>query len=110
MNKIWEKLKPYLDKLMKALPSGNVQDSMRIVFAYGALLFAIAFCLLAAWIWNGMKAGHFDVNQMLAFFSAATGAGPVAAVTFLAVFLVDKNKDGRPDAAEQRALKGGEEK
>lgn len=50
MSKIWEKVKPYLDKLMNVLPAGNTQDSMRIVFAYGALLFVIAFCLMAAWL------------------------------------------------------------
>lgn len=95
-NKIVEKVKSYI-------PKSRAQDSMKIVIAYGLLIFVIALAFMASWIYSGIKTGNFDIDIMLRFFSAATAPGPVAAITFLSVFLVDKNGDGRPDAAEDRA-------
>lgn len=95
-NKIVEKVKSYI-------PKSKAQDSMKIVIAYGLLIFVIALAFMASWIYSGIKTGNFDIDIMLRFFSAATAPGPVAAVTFISVFLVDKNGDGRPDAAEDRA-------
>lgn len=95
-NKVVEKVKEYI-------PKSNAQDSMKIVIAYGLLIFVIALAFMASWIYSGIKTGNFDIDIMLRFFSAATAPGPVAAVTFISVFLVDKNGDGRPDAAEDRA-------
>lgn len=94
-NKVVEKVKEYI-------PKSNAQDSMKIVIAYGLLIFVIALAFMVSWIYSGIKTGNFDIDIMLRFFSAATAPGPVAAVTFISVFLVDKNGDGRPDAAEQR--------
>lgn len=94
-NKVVGKVKEYI-------PKSNAQDSMKIVIAYGLLIFVIALAFMASWIYSGIKTGNFDIDIMLRFFSAATAPGPVAAVTFISVFLVDKNEDGRPDAAEQR--------
>lgn len=95
-NKVVEKVKEYI-------PKSRAQDSMKIVIAYGLLIFVIALAFMASWIYSGIKTGNFDIDIMLRFFSAATAPGPVAAVTFISVFLVDKNGDGRPDAAEDRA-------
>lgn len=94
-NKVVGKVKEYI-------PKSNAQDSMKIVIAYGLLIFVIALAFMVSWIYSGIKTGNFDIDIMLRFFSAATAPGPVAAVTFISVFLVDKNEDGRPDAAEQR--------
>lgn len=94
-NKVVEKVKEYI-------PKSNAQDSMKIVIAYGLLIFVIALAFMVSWIYSGIKTGNFDIDIMLRFFSATTAPGPVAAVTFISVFLVDKNEDGRPDAAEQR--------
>lgn len=105
-----EKIKEYLgkawDKLMSLFPKVQSQDSMVVIIAYGTLLGVISAAFLFAWVYNGFSAGRFSTDEMIRFFTAATGAGPVAAVTFLSVFLVDKNKDGRPDAAETKAEKG----
>lgn len=95
-NKVVGKVKEYI-------PKSNAQDSMKIVIAYGLLIFVIALAFMASWIYSGIKTGNFDIDIMLRFFSAATAPGPVAAITFISVFLVDKNGDGRPDAAEDRA-------
>lgn len=102
-----DKLMGYMGKswdwLTARISMGNSQDSMKVVMAYGFLIGIVSFAFLLAWVYNGFSAGKFDTKEMISFFSAATGAGPVAAVTFLSVFLVDKNKDGRPDAAEKKA-------
>lgn len=101
-NKVIEKVKSYIPD------AENVQDSMTIVMAYGVLIFVVAAAFMAAWLYDGIRSGVFDTEILLRFFSAVTAPGPVAAVTFLSVFLVDKNRDGRPDAAEEKAEKGGE--
>lgn len=85
------------------IPSGNMQDSMKVVVAYGILIAIISIAFLFAWIHNGLTTGRFDMDAMLRFFTAATSPGPVAAVTFISIFSVDKNHDGRPDAAEAKA-------
>lgn len=95
-NKVVEKVKSYI-------PKSNVQDSMMIVMLYGLLIVLIAVAFMGSWLYEGFSTGKFDTDIMLRFFSAATAPGPVAAVTFLSVFLVDKNGDGRPDAAEEKA-------
>lgn len=74
-NKVVEKVKEYI-------PKSNAQDSMKIVIAYGLLIFVIALAFMVSWIYSGIKTGNFDIDIMLRFFSAATAPGPVAAVTF----------------------------
>lgn len=103
-NKAVEKIKGYIPD------AGNAQDSMLIVIAYSCLIFLIVMAFMFAWLVSGLKTGTFDVSIMLRFFEAVTAPSVVAAVTFLSVFFVDKNGDGRPDAAEEKAGKGGEEK
>lgn len=102
-----DKIKGYIltaaEKAVGLLPKVKAQDSMGVIFAYGILLAIISISFVAAWVYNGINAGKFNTDEMIKFFSVATGVGPVAAVTFLSVFLVDKNDDGRPDAAEDRA-------
>lgn len=106
MEKIKEYIKKALDKLTEIFPSVQAQHSMVVILSYGALLGIMSGAFLFAWIYNGLSSDHFNTEEMIRFFMAATSAGPVAAVTFLSVFLVDKNKDGRPDAAEEKAEKG----
>lgn len=100
--KILEFFNKAIEKVKEYIPKATVQDSMMIVILYGCLIAIISAAFLVAWIYEGISSGKFDTDMMLRFFSAATAPGPVAAVTFISVFLVDKNEDGRPDAAEQR--------
>lgn len=102
-NKVVEKIKGYIPD------AGNAQDSMLIVIAYSCLIVLIVMAFMFAWLVSGLKTGTFDMSIMLRFFEAVTAPSVVAAVTFLSVFFVDKNGDGRPDAAEEKAGKGGEE-
>lgn len=103
MEQVREFLEKAWQELIERISRGNAQDSMAVIAAYGVLLGVISLSLLFSWFFNGIKTGSFDSAVMLQFFTAATGAGPVAAVTFLSVFFVDKNGDGRPDASENKA-------
>lgn len=110
-----EKLLEYFNKAVEKIKgcipdAGNSQDSMLIVIAYSCLIVLIVLAFMFAWLVSGLKTGIFDMSIMLRFFEAVTAPSVVAAVTFLSVFFVDKNGDGRPDAAEEKAGKGGEEK
>ena len=100
-NKFVEKIKGYIPD------AGNAQDSMLIVIAYSCLIFLIVLAFMFAWVFSALKTGNFDMSIMLRFFEAVTAPSVVAAVTFLSVFFVDKNGDGRPDAAEAKAGEGG---
>ena len=100
--KLLESFNKVMEKVKSCIPKTTAQDSMMIVIAYGLLIVIIALAFMGAWLYEGFSTGKFDIDIMLRFFSAATAPGPVAAVTFISVFLVDKNEDGRPDAAEQR--------
>lgn len=95
-NKIVEKVKSYI-------PKTTAQDSMIIVIAYSFLILLIVLAFMFAWVIAGLKTSIFDMSIMLRFFEAVTAPSVVAAVTFLSVFFIDKNGDGLPDAAEQRA-------
>ncbi len=100
-----ERLKDYLKKAAEAVKahSGAKQDSMRIVCMYGAGLLLITLLLLCGWSWQWYQSGKPDITALISFFREYTSASVVAAVTFLSVFHVDKNGDGRPDAAEAQA-------
>ncbi len=104
------KLKTLLGKLAEKIKDagysfnmGNTQSSMAIVYAYGAGLLLINFLFIVGWLGQWVNTGRPDLPLMVSFFREYTAASVVAAVTFLTVFNVDKNGDGRPDAAEVKA-------
>ena len=105
-----EKLKSYFEKLktkitekIKTTKRGSAKDSMRIVCLYGIGMAAVTILLIAGWAYQWIASGEPDLQTLISFFREYTSASVVAAVTFLSVFHVDKNRDGRPDAAELRA-------
>lgn len=83
------------------------KTSMRIVYLYGAGLVCITLLLIAGWLWQWQATGNPDLPVLISIFKEYTAATVVAAVTFLSVFHVDKNGDGRPDAAEIQSKKEG---
>lgn len=99
-------LKDLWNKAINLLPKVEAQDSMAVIFAYAILIGCISAAFMGAWIYDGVNAGHFDTELMLKFFSEATSPVTVAAITGISIFLVDKNKDGRPDVSETKAEKG----
>ncbi len=105
-----EKLKELLGKAAEkikdmgySIGTGNTQSSMAIVYIYGTGLLIINFLFLIGWLSQWMDTGKADLHLLISYFREYTAASVVAAVTFLTVFNVDKNGDGRPDAAEVKA-------
>lgn len=83
----------------------EAKSSMRIVWFYGIGLALISALLVGGWVYQWMLTGKPDLPLLVSYFKEYTAASVVAAVTFLSVFNVDKNQDGRPDAAELQAKK-----
>lgn len=98
-----EKIIGWFKTVASKTKRGASKDSMRIVCLYGAGLAIITFLLLWAWLYTWFTSGKPDIPTLLSFFKEYTAPTVVAAVTFLSVFHVDKNRDGRPDIAETKA-------
>lgn len=101
------------DRIIKWLPrvirKRKIRGSMAFVLLYGAGIIWLYLLFIAGWILNGVIQGNFDLPELTAFFSACTSATALAAIGFIVVMNVDKNHDGRPDAAEIKAKTGKEE-
>ena len=98
-----EKIIGWFKTVASKTKRGASKDSMRIVCLYGAGLAIITFLLLWAWVYTWFASGKPDIPTLLSFFKEYTAPTVIAAVTFLSVFHVDKNRDGRPDIAETKA-------
>lgn len=105
MNKAERAIK-WLPRLIR---KRKVRGSMVFVLLYGAGIIWLYLLFIAGWIINGVIQGKFDLPEMTSFFSACTSATALAAVGFVVVMNVDKNHDGRPDAAEIKAKAGKED-
>ena len=106
MEKLKELLKKAAEKIKDmgySIGTGNTQSSMAIVYIYGTGLLIINFLFLIGWMEQWMTTGNPNLPILISYFREYTAASVVAAVTFLTVFNVDKNGDGRPDAAEVKA-------
>lgn len=101
------------ERIIKWLPrvirKRKIRGSMAFVLLYGAGITCLYLLFIAGWIINGVIQGKFDLPELTSFFSACTSATALAAVGFIVVMNVDKNHDGRPDAAEIKAKTGKEE-
>lgn len=101
-----EKFKWLIDRINRERKrTRNAKSSMRIVWFYGIGLALISALLVGGWVYQWMLTGYPDLPLLVSYFKEYTAASVVAAVTFLSVFNVDKNQDGRPDAAELQAKK-----
>ena len=98
-----EKIIGWFKTVASKTKRGASKDSMRIVCMYGVGLAIITFLLIWAWMYNWFRSGEPDIPTLITFFKEYTSASVIAAVTFLSVFHVDKNRDGRPDIAEAKA-------
>ena len=93
-----EKFKLLIDRINRERKrTRNAKSSMRIVWFYGIGLALISALLVGGWVYQWMLTGQPDLPLLVSYFKEYTAA---SAVTFLSVFNVDKNQDGRPDAAE----------
>lgn len=98
--KIWNAAIQYAPKI-----KGRVRTSMRIVYVYGAGLIILFLMVIAAWIHDFIRTGVANTTLLINFFKEFTAPAVVGAFTFVSVFCVDKNHDGRPDAAEKEIKK-----
>lgn len=101
------------ERIIKWLPrvirKRKIRGSMAFVLLYGAGIIWLYLLFIVGWILNGVIQGKFDLPELTSFFSACTSATALAAVGFVVVMNVDKNHDGRPDAAEIKAKTGKED-
>lgn len=87
----------------------KIRGSMAFVLLYGIGIICLYLLFITGWITNGVTQGKFDLPEMTSFFSACTSATALAAIAFVVIMNVDKNHDGRPDAAEVKARNYGKE-
>lgn len=83
----------------------KIQTSMIIVYCYGGGLALLTLLMIASWCVNWYHSGSPDVNALIDIFKNYTATQVVAAATFVSVFCVDVDGDGRPDAAQKQAEK-----
>ena len=100
LKKIWNTAIQYLPRI-----KGRVRTSMQIVYVYGAGLIVLFLMVIAAWVHDFIRTGVANTTLLINFFKEFTAPAVVGAFTFVSVFCVDKNRDGRPDAAEKEIKK-----
>lgn len=98
--KLWNTAIQYMPKV-----KGKVRTSMQVVYVYGAGLIILFLMVIAAWVHDFIRTGVANTTLLINFFKEFTAPAVVGAFTFVSVFCVDKNRDGRPDAAEKEIKK-----
>jgi len=96
-----------LDKIKKAfnwltnikLPISKTGANLWIVGIYGVICIAILITFMVAWLYNYAN-GNVDLVILKELFDSLTDPQCVAAVTFIAMFTVDRDNDGVSDAIE----------
>lgn len=83
----------------------KIQTSMIIVYCYGCGLALLTLLMITSWAVGWYHSGSPDVNALIDIFKNYTATQVVAAATFVSVFCVDTDCDGRPDAAQKQAEK-----
>ena len=83
----------------------KIQTSMIIVYCYGGGLALLTLLMITSWAVIWYHSGSPDVNALIDIFKNYTATQVVSAATFVSVFCVDTDGDGRPDAAQKQAEK-----
>lgn len=98
---LWKRAVGYING---HIPKGNAKPSMKVVYGY-AIGFLILFCVvLTAWVIEFCK-GSANTMTLIKFFEDYTAVPVVGAIAFIAKYMVDKNRNGRPDAIEKELKK-----
>lgn len=105
MTKMITTLSKYTDRIKSYIPK-HIRTSMLIIYVYAMLLFITILMYIAGWCYKWHMNGAPDTAEVIQFMKEYVSVSMVAAITFISVFSVDKNRDGRPDAAENKS-KGG---
>ena len=96
-----------LTKKAIGILNSKARTSMRVVYIYGGCLLSLVLLNVVAWIYMWYLTDVPDIDKLLRITDELSKPSVVAAVTFVSVFCVNKNHDGRPDAAEVLAKRGG---
>ena len=94
-----------IQETFKKLSKMKVQTSMKIIYLYGGGLAILTILMVISWGVNWYYSGAPDLNSLISIFKEYTAPAVVAAFTFVSVFCVDTDGDGRPDAAQNQAEK-----
>ena len=94
-----------IQETFKKLSKMKVQTSMKIIYLYGGGLAILTILMVLSWGLNWYHSGAPDLNSLISIFKEYTAPAVVAAFTFVSVFCVDTDGDGRPDAAQKQAAK-----
>ncbi len=97
-----ERLKRIFRRLTR-IRKTKVQTSMKVIYCYGGGLAIMTVLMIGAWLWLWIHTGSPDLKSLVEIFKEYTAPAVVAAFTFVSVFCVDKDGDGRPDAATNQA-------
>lgn len=97
-----DKLKSLFSKAVN-LKKTKIQTSMKIIYCYGGGLALMAILLVVAWLVKWYETGTPDIPTLINIFKEYTTPAVIAAFTFVSVFCIDKDRDGRPDIAEAKA-------
>lgn len=94
-----------IQETFRKLSKMKVQTSMKIIYLYGGGLAILTILMVLSWGMNWYHSGVPDLNSLISIFKEYTAPAVVAAFTFVSVFSVDIDGDGRPDAAQKQAEK-----
>lgn len=92
------------------MPNLKGAANMKIIAVYASGCAVLLIAFLIGWVYNVFAKGTVDLKVLLEMFNALTDPQCVAAVTFVAVFSVDKDGNGISDAVEQKLEDKCEEK
>ncbi len=99
------KIKDWIQKLMEGLPGTAPEAAMKYIIWYALFLALCAGLYLIMLMADWYSTGRPNLSEMRQFISTMLSGAAVAAIGFIARWLVDENGDGIPDAAAQ---KGGD--
>lgn len=100
------RLAGFKDQIKSFIPK-HPRTSMMVVYVYGIGLFSLVLLYIFGWCYRWYSSGIPDTGELIQFLKEYASVSLVAAVTFISVFNVDKNRDGRPDAAERQVKDEG---
>ena len=107
-----EKIKELFLSAVKKLPDIHISvANMWIIYAYGCFFALFVLAFIVGWAYMAYMQADIDLQALRDMFDSLTDPQVVAAVTFIAVFSVDKDKNGISDAVEDKlANKDGEQR
>lgn len=98
---LWERAVRYINSY---LPKGSAKPSMKVVYGYAVGFLILFLAVFISWFIEFYK-GTANTMTLIKFFEDYTAVPVVAAVAFLSKYMVDKNRNGRPDAVEKELKK-----